>query len=317
MPPFTGRRLADGRRRLFLATQWVLAIAIVWFAMRALRGQWANAAARLQSLHVEWSWIMAATVVVILTYLLLIETWRRTVTGSGQKLSFGDAARIWFVSNLGKYIPGKIWSIAAMTMMARESSVSGGVAAGSSVMIQLVMIAAGIGVVLVTGAQAVDHPAIAIAAAILILTMLALAPRLLPLAGRILTSLTGKAIDYPRMPPTLVWMAILSSAIAWIAYGIAFQLFVRGIIGSAAGATTSYIAVYAASYIIGFLALFAPGGAVVRESAIVTGMVRFALSGQADALAIALTSRLWLTITELLPGLTYMAIGKRTRKMND
>ena len=309
--------MASAKRRLFVAAQWLLAVAIVWFALRALRGQWSAATLRLQSLEPQWSWIIAATVIVLATYLLLIETWRRTVTGSGQKLTFPEASRIWFVSNLGKYVPGKIWSIAAMTMMARDSSVSGSVAAGSSVMVQLVTILAGIGVVLVTGAQAVAHPAIAVAAAAVILMTLSLAPRFLPVAGRIAASLTGKTFDFPRMRPSLVWMAIVNSIIAWIAYGIAFQLFVRGIIGSSAGATSSYIAVYAASYIIGFLALFAPGGAVVRESAIVTGMVRFALSGQADALAIAVTSRLWLTVTELVPGLTYMAIGKRTRKLND
>lgn len=309
--------MAISKRRLFVAAQWILAIVIVLFAVRALRGQWSNAAARLQSLHPDWIWIIAATGIVMATYLLLIETWRRTVIGSGQTLTFSDAARIWFVSNLGKYVPGKIWSIAAMTMMARESSVSGGVAAGSSVMIQLVTIVAGIGVVMVTGAQAVDHPVIAVIAAVLIVFALALAPRALPIVGRLATSLTGREMNLPRMRASLVWMAVINSVISWVAYGVAFQFFVRGIIGSAAGATTSYIAVYAASYIIGFLALFAPGGAVVRESAIVTGMVRFALSGQADALAIAVTSRLWLTVTELVPGLAYMAIGRRTRKLND
>ena len=309
--------MAISKRRLFVAAQWILAIVIVLFAVRALRGQWSNAADRLQSLHPDWICIIGATAIVIATYLLLIETWRRTVIGSGQTLTFGDAARIWFVSNLGKYVPGKIWSIAAMTMMARESSVSGGVAAGSSVMIQLVTIVAGIGVVMVTGAQAVDHPVIAVIAAVLIVLALALAPRALPIVGRLATSLTGREMNLPRMPASLVWMAVINSVISWVAYGVAFQFFVRGIIGSAAGATTSYIAVYAASYIIGFLALFAPGGAVVRESAIVTGMVRFALSGQADALAIAVTSRLWLTVTELVPGLAYMAIGRRTRKLND
>jgi hypothetical protein len=309
--------LASTRRRLFLAAQWILAIVIVWFAARALHGQWSSAAARLGSLRPEWLWIIAATAIVLATYVLLIETWRRTVIGSGQRLSFSDAARIWFVSNLGKYVPGKIWSIAAMTMMARERSVSGGVAAGSSVMIQLVTIAAGIGVVMVTGAQAVDHPAVAVIAGAMIVIALFLAPRALPLAGRLATAVTGREMTLPRMPASLVWMAVINSVIAWVAYGVAFQFFVRGITGSAAGATTSYIAVYAASYIIGFLALFAPGGAVVRESAIVTGMVRFALSGQADALAIAVTSRLWLTVTELVPGLAYMAIGRRTRKLND
>lgn len=309
--------MATARRRIFVAAQWLLAIAIVWFAARALRGQWSNAAARLESLRPQWIWILAATLIVLLTYGLLIETWRRVVVGSGQALTFPQAARIWFVSNLGKYIPGKIWSIAAMTMMARDQSVSGSVAAGSSVLIQLVTVVAGIGVVLVTGATAVENQAIAFAVAAVILAMLIFAPRLLPAAGRLAGSVIGREVTLPQIHAPLVWMTVVSSVVSWIAYGVAFQFFVRGILGSAAGATTSYIAVYAASYLIGFLALFAPGGAVVRESAIVTGMVRLALSGQADALAVAVTSRLWLTVTELTPGFAYMLIGKRGRKVND
>jgi len=307
--------LASARRSLFIAAQWLLAIAIVWYAIAALRGQWKDAGERLQALRPEWGWIAAATILVLATFILLIETWRRIIVSSGQVLSFADAARIWFVSNLGKYVPGKVWSIAAMTMMARENNVSPAVAAGSSVLIQLVTVAAGIGVVLVTGAQAVDHPSLALGIAVVILAALASLPAAMPKLGRIAASLTGKDISLPGIPAAVVWMCIASSILSWIAYGISFQLFVRGILGSAAGATSSYIAVYAASYIIGFLALFAPGGAVVRESAIVTGMLRFGLSGQADALAIAVASRVWLTVTELLPGLAYMAFGKRTSKV--
>ena len=104
-------------------------------------------------------------------------------------------------------------------------------------------------------------------------------------------------------------MQWLRSLLSWIAYGIAFQLFVVGVLGGAAGATSSYIAVYAASYIIGFLALFAPGGVVVRESALVAGMVRLGLASQADAFAVAVASRLWLTVVELLPG--FIALASR------
>jgi len=303
--------LATARRSLFVIAQWLLAIAIVWYAIAALRGQWAEAGERLRSIRPQWVWILIATAIVVATYVLLIETWRRIVLAAGQSLPFADAARIWFVSNLGKYVPGKVWSIAAMTMMAREQSVSAAAAAGSSVLIQLVTIAAGIGVVFVTGAQAVDHPSVAVAIAALILVSLATLPAVLPRIGRIAASVTGKEISLPRISPRIVWMCVASAVLSCIAYGVAFQFFVRGILGSSAGATSSYIAVYAASYIIGFLALFAPGGAVVRESAIVTGMLRFGLSGQADALAIAVASRVWLTVTELLPGLAYMAFGKR------
>ncbi|MBA2708760.1 MAG: flippase-like domain-containing protein [Gemmatimonadaceae bacterium] len=300
------------RRRAFLLGQWLLAAAIVWYAIRALQGQWRNAAARLGSLDPQWTVIGASAVIVLLTYVLLIDAWRQVVTASGDRLSFGTAARIWFVSNLGKYVPGKVWSIAAMTMMARQSSVSPVVAAGSSVLMQVVSIVTGIGVVLVTGAQALDRPRLAILAAAFLSLLLLAMPRMMPSAAGYIARIAGREIVVPPLATSTVLLAALRSAISWIAYGVAFKLFVRGLLGTAAGATTSYIAVYAASYIIGFLALFAPGGAVVRESAMVTGMLRLGLAGQVDAVAIAVASRLWLTVLELLPGFGYLAASRRS-----
>lgn len=300
------------RRNLFLAAQWIFAAAIVWAAVRSLRGQWSAAANRLATLSIGWGWIAAATVVVFLTYLLLIETWRRILTGWQAHLPFGVASRIWFVSNLGKYLPGKIWSIAAMSVMAREHAVSPMAAAGSSILIQLVTVATGIALVLVTGIRAIDQPAVAIAIGVVLAAGIASIPVVLPRLARAAGSLAGKAIEVPPLPASTLWLSVARSLVSWIAYGVAFQLFVRGVLGSAAGATSSYIAVYAASYIIGFLALFAPGGVVVRESALVAGMVRLGLASQPDAFAVAVASRLWLTIVELLPGFIYMALARRS-----
>ncbi len=306
----TSEHLSTVRRKIFLAAQWLFAAVIVWSAVRALNGQWKLAAQRLESIQIGWGWVALATLVVFLTYILLIETWRRVLIASGETLPFAVAARIWFVSNLGKYVPGKVWSIAAITVMAREQSVSPLMAAGSSILIQLLSVATGIGVVLIAGAQAVENRLLAIVILLLVVAFVGAAPALLPVLARAAASLTGKEIALPAIAARTVWAAAARSAISWVAYGIAFQLFVHGTLGSAAGATTSYIAVYAASYIIGFLALFAPGGAVVRESALVTGMVRLGLSGQPDALAVAIASRLWLTVVEIVPGLVFLAIRK-------
>ena len=302
--------MQTAKLRAFQVAQWILAIGIVWFALRALRGQWNENASRLASITPSWGWIAIATALVLATYVLLIDTWRQIVLAAGERLPFRTAARIWFISNLGKYVPGKIWSIAAMTMMARDNNVSAMAAAGSSVLIQLVTIAAGIGVVLVAGAQAIDKPSLAVITGVSMVALLAAIPVLLPVAGRVASALTGKSVSLPVIAPVTVWLATARAVVSWIAYGVAFRFFVIGLLGSATGATSSYVAVYASSYIIGFLALFAPGGAVVRESAMITGMLRLGLSGQADALAVAVASRLWLTVTELLPGLAYLALGK-------
>jgi hypothetical protein len=184
-------------------------------------------------------------------------------------------------------------------------------AAGSSILIQLLSIATGIGVVLIAGSQAVEHRMLAVVVLILLLIFVASAPRLMPAAAQFVASVTGKRVELPAIAAATVWAAALRSTISWIAYGVAFQFFVKGILGTSAGGTLSYIAVYAASYIIGFLALFAPGGAVVRESALVTGMARLGLSSQPDALAVAIASRLWLTVLEILPGLAFLAVRKQ------
>jgi len=307
--------LRRARRNLFIAAQWLFAAAIIWYAARALQGQWDTAATRLATLDISWSLIGIATAIVVGTYFLLIDAWRRIVTASGQPFRFADAARIWFVSNLGKYIPGKVWSIAAMTVMARERGVTPVTAAGSSLLVQLVSVATGIGVLLVAGAQTLREPLAAAIAGIAIAVGILMIPAMVPLIGKIINAVTGRSVTLPAMSARTIWEAAARAAISWIAYGIAFQIFVAATLGSAAGATTSYIAVYAASYIIGFLALFAPGGAVVRESAVITGMLRLGLSSEADALAVAVASRLWLTATELLPGLAYLALGKRVARI--
>lgn len=306
--------MRNARRRVFVAAQWLFAAAIVWYAATALEGQWAAAADRLATLQLSWPLIALASAIVLATYLLLIDAWRRVITASGGQLTFGAATRIWFVSNLGKYLPGKLWSLAAIATMAREHRVSAVTAAGASLLVQLVSIATGIGVVVVTGAQALDQPAAAVVIGSLLLLLLLAIPWLLPLAGKVVETVSGRRLAIPSISAATVWVAALQTAVAWIAYGLAFRLIVEATLGSAAGATTSYIAVFAASYIIGFVALFAPGGAVVRESAMIAGMLKLGLAGEADALAIAVACRLWLTVTELVPGLTYLALGKRAAR---
>jgi len=130
--------------------------------------------------------------------MLLIDMWRKILIGWNAFLPFGVATRIWFASNLGKYLPGKIWSVAAMSVMAREYNVSPITATGSSVIIQLITIATGIGIALVTGTKAIDQPGWAIALGVILIGSLALLPGTTYIApGRAATALRehGELVD--------------------------------------------------------------------------------------------------------------------------
>jgi hypothetical protein len=315
--------LARRKGRLALIAQWVIAAIVVGFAARELAHQWQGVAPALEGLRLDWPRVLASGALVIATYLLLIEAWRATLRVWSESLPFSAAARIWFVSNLGKYVPGKVWQIAAMGALAQKRGVSATAAIGSSLLVNLVSVLAGFAVIAATAAGRVgavvgaqmtggaERSAQFIVIGIVVVGAVALAlapvavPRLAALAGR----MTGRPLAIPRVPPKAVWVAAASTVASWLAYGIAFFLFAHGITPRATGNALSYIAVYTGSYLAGYLALFAPGGVGIREAAIVIAMPKFGLASAADAAVIAITSRLWLTVLEILPGLLLFRSG--------
>ncbi len=84
-------------------------------------------------------------------YALLIAAWRRMLTAWGRGLDPWSAARIWTVSSLGKYLPGKVWAVAGMAVMAQRAGIGAGPATGSAVILQVLAIGTGAAVVGLTG----------------------------------------------------------------------------------------------------------------------------------------------------------------------
>jgi uncharacterized membrane protein YbhN (UPF0104 family) len=116
--------------------------------------------------------------------------------------------------------------------------------------------------------------------------------------------------------------ALTGNVIAWLLYGAAFQLFVVGLLGSPAGGYAEYLAAYTISYILGYVFIFAPAGIGVREGAIVTVLTYAGLTTAPEAALVAITSRVWLTLLEVVPGFvfwTHAAVNRRppTRDPSD
>lgn len=286
----------------------VLALAAVALAGRAIVLQWRAFAASGARLEPRWSLVALSSLIVLLTYALLVETWRRMVRAWDADLPWRHAARIWFISNLGRYLPGKVWQIGAMGVMAQQRGVSMVAATGSALVINLVNLLAGFGIVLVTGAEFFEARTAASALAGVLLIGIFLAPRVVPMVARVAGRLLGRDLGIPVLPDRAVWLAAAGCLMAWILYGIAFRIFVAGILGSAPGRTTSYIAAFTGSYLAGYIVLFAPGGIGVREGSLIVALGRLGLAQAGAAGVISLTSRLWLTILEVLPGLGYLAV---------
>jgi glycosyltransferase 2 family protein len=308
--------LATTGRKVFRVAQWIFAAVVLFFAARTLARQWSTVEPRLFHIQLQWQWILVATALVLLSYLLLIEGWRRVLGAWDSQLPLGPAARIWFLSNLGKYVPGNIWSLTAMGVMARERGRSALAAAGSSVIMQTVSLATGAAIVMVTGAKLLGKPLLVGASVLILVAILLSAPRFLPPLSAWIGGLMGREIVPPTVPPRSIWTAAVATSLSWLFYGFAFELFVRGLLGVSPGEISSYIAVYTAAYILGFISPIAPAGLGVREFTLAAFMTQLGLANEADAALVAIAARLWLTVVELVPSGLYVATGASRKSLS-
>jgi len=242
------------------------------------------------------------------------------------RLPFWSAARIWSVSNLARYLPGKIWNIGAMGAMSKSAGVSPVAASGSAILSTLVNLLAGFVVAVVAGRALLEQSShgrgtIALLVIAIAALMLLAAPWVMPRLTPIIARMTGRTVD-ATLPGRAVVYALVGNVVAWLLYGAAFQLFVLGLLGSLAGGYAEYLAAYTISYVLGYLVLFAPAGIGVREGAMVTVLTYAALTTAPEAALVALTSRVWLTLLEVVPGFvfwTHAAVNRRppTRDPSD
>jgi hypothetical protein len=287
-----------------------LAVVVVGYAGVYLWRQWQSASRAELRVALDVPSLLLASVVVLSTYVLLVETWRRVLAVYGKRIPFVDAAHVWFVSNLGKYVPGKIWQVTAMTTMTTSLGVRGVDSASAAAVITVVNIVAGFAIVLAVGSGllhtlGVGYERAAILGTIVLALALVAAPWTARLASRATSRVLGKEFNLAA-PASAMWISLAGCATSWAAYGVAFQLFVRGVTGRADGPWTAYLAAYTLSYLVGYLALFAPGGIGARELVLTSALQALNLATPAEAALITVGSRLWLTVLEIVPGVLFL-----------
>lgn len=258
----------------------------------------------------RWELVGLSAIVVLATYVLLVEGWRRVLAALGGALGPADAARVWFIASLARYMPGWFWALGAMTELARRRGVPVTVSTSTAVVITIVNVFTGL---VVATAFAATTPAILdsdrarlllLAGAVVLIAMPVLAPRLVGLARR----LTGRELAIPRVGMRAVVVAALSTALAWLAYGVAFWLLAAGVLPGGWRDLPGCIALYTLSYLFG---LFnpAPAGLGAAEGAMVLLAPQLGVATSAEAAVLAVVVRVWRTVLEIAPGLVALAFG--------
>ncbi len=281
--------------------QAALGLAIVGYAVRFVVENWTTIRAAPLEWRIRVLPIAASLGLILATYALLIEAWRRVVNGWGADIGWWPAARVWVLSSMGKYLPGKVWTIAGLGVLGKEQGVPPLTATASAVVLQLVSIATGALVVAVTGTGTLERESPGIRFAIWALAGVAALSLGLVLRPKLLNWLLGKLgvdAEIGRPDPTALAIGVGVNGLAWVLYGVALYWLAAGVFVESRLTLVQAIGAFTASYLAGFLALLAPGGLGVRET--VFFLVTSSTLGPAQALALAAVSRVGMTAADLL-----------------
>ncbi len=239
--------------------------------------------------------------------------WRALLADLGSALPLPAAIRVMFVGQLGKYVPGAVWAVAAQVELARDYHVPRRRSATASLVGMAVTLVVGLVAAAVTLPLTSGHAVRQYwwVLAITPLAAICLYPRIirfgLDLALRVLRRppLEG-SVSGAGMARALGW-----SMLGWLCYGAHAWFLIRVFAGDAPHVFALSLGAYALAWAAGFLIVFFPGGIGPREVALIA--VLAPVMPSASALVVALASRVVMTVGDLVWAGAGLAIGRASR----
>lgn len=288
--------------RLARACFLVLTVAGAWWGFRGRWDEIGDALAGTSPVRA-----LAAVALTLCGLALTSVLWRHLLARLGARLPQRDAATIFFVGQLGKYIPGSVWTFAAQAQLGRRNRVPARSSVAASSLFLVLHTFSGVllgSTLAAAGVVGTDLPRWLWGLAALGSAAL-LAP---PLVRRIGSRIAGPEADAAfDVRDLLVGLGLMAAV--WLAYGAAAQTLI-GPAGSADGrdlvVTT---AAFALSHAAGVLLVVAPAGLGAREAVLVA--LLGPVTGVATAAAVALLARLVHTVADFAAAGTSSLAARR------
>jgi len=287
------------------AKRWGLAAARVaflgvgaWFIARGLQGRGDELRDGLSDTPVVG--LVVSLVLVSIGLALTGIFWRAILAALGHRLAVRPAFAIFFFGQLGKYIPGSVWSFGVQASGARRHGVPVPATLNASLIFLGFHLATGavfgFGGALLVGGDAGTPIWLDVAG--LLAGIVALLPSVVNFASR-LTARSGSPLELRLGTEARL---LVPMAGAWVCYaGSLYAL--RPSLGPSQALLV--VSAYAIAYVTGVLVFLAPAGVGAREATFV--LVAGNVLGVGSAAALALLTRIVMTVADVL--LAGLAVG--------
>ncbi len=264
---------------------FVLLVTALWLA---LRSRWAEVGDQLATLD---AWQLAlSTVLGLVGVGISAGIWHAMLLGIGERLPLPVSLRVFFVGQIGKYLPGAVWPVVTQAALARAHGVAPRATVTAATLFLWIHLITGaiVGIVALTATGVLPLAALAALPPLLAL----LTPGILRWTLQRLLRLARRE-PLRQLPDLRHLMAACGWAgLMWLCYGAHLQVLTVAV-AEPIGLLRA-IGVFAAGWVAGFVLLVAPAGVGPREAAIVALLPVTA----AAALLVVLVSRLALTAAD-------------------
>ena len=291
-----------------LATFVFLSVALV-FVGALLRGQWTSLDEILAATRrFDWSfdpwWLTAAVGVGVGNLFLMGLVWAGLFRRTGGAARPAEVVRVWVVTNFGRYIPGKVWQLGGLAVYMKGRGDSGAAALVSALTFQIISLVTGAAISVATiGVEWAggDSGWLPGSLTLGLILFAGLHPRVIRWIAERLGSWLGETVVGADLGARDILRAGFGMLAAWLLYGVGFLLLLRGVgVPWAISQVHVLTGVFAASYVIGYLVLVAPGGLVVREGAMTALLAELGGLAVGVAAAVAIMARVWMVLAELV-----------------
>ena len=301
------------RRRWHRVAQIAVTAVFVGFLVWTMSGRWSevkdvigNLTFRALALS-----LLASLVAIWCSFM----SWRAVLADFGHAVPVSAGLRIFFVGQLAKYLPGKVWPVLTQMRLGRAYDVDGRSSA-AAVLIAMLM---GLGTALLVAACCL--PVLGDEAFAKYWWILLFCRWRSPCFGRQCS--TGCSTRPPKFsngspcPSRLTAKGIARSAswstAGWLMFGVMMWVLLLDLGASGSDLLVRSIGAYAGSWAIGFLLAIAPAGVGPREVALV--VLLGPSVGEPTALVAAVVSRLLMTVADLVwPSIA--VLSERWRRRN-
>jgi len=255
-----------------------------------------------------------SVIVLFISLLFPVFAWKYLIFSLGEKINTLSALKVWFISNLGRYVPGKVLQFAGIVFFSGKEGVNKGKAIQSVLYSQITANGLGIfmGLILLTlksGTKEFPNDfhmtLILIAIFILVLWFPAL---FLKSSNYFLLKFKKQKIEQTLSRQSYL-VYLMLQIMNWFLMSFSFVLLVNSYTGLSVSKNPEVLFILPISWTVGLIALFAPGGLGVRE-----GAMTFWLSSFIPvefALVLPWIYRILITIAELILTLIFAVSYKR------